>query len=123
MAPEAATLVWKTSGISPSLSVSWSFWKEGPGCVAVAVGEKEYEAASERDNARSLKPWMEMGERMSPVLSSLDAQGLLAHKVGPVSDGILCLVQFVPEQVMLGSCHLIFVITSLFHRRKDLGQE
>lgn len=64
-----------------------------------------------------------MGKRMSPVLSNFDAQGLLAHKVGPVSDGILCLVQFVPEQVMLGNCHLIFVITSLFHRRKELGQE
>lgn len=43
------------------------------------------------------------GERISPFLSSLDAQGLLAHKVGPVSDGILFLVQFVREQVMLGS--------------------
>lgn len=34
-----------------------SFWKERRGCVTVAVGEKESEAASERDNARSLKPW------------------------------------------------------------------
>ena len=40
---------------------------------------------------------------MSPVLSSLDTQGLLAHKVGPISDGILFLVQFVREQVILGS--------------------
>lgn len=47
-------------GINPSLSVSWSLWAEGRGCVTVAVGER-VEAPSERGNARLLKPWKEMG--------------------------------------------------------------
>lgn len=41
-----------------------------------------------------------------PVLSGLEAQGLLAHKVGPVSDGILFPCLIVPKQVMLGNLSL-----------------